>query len=302
MLARRQKPHAARLLFVGAGMALLGLALSVSIVMLKYPRHREICSSWAGPAQFDPNINQRPFAPVGSIVKSHLLNSADIQSLYEEGIIGSLEFSKLRETVNRNNANSEGKKGNDFLHRRLEMSDAAKKYYDWMKEVNEKIPFIPILPMNVTNAYDEAAVELWIAENHCIRPMPDSTSDNDPLSQRVIRRIMTNGVLITYCCQETRLELFFPPTISESIRDWSAPEGRIFFGFMIIASVLVLFSSHPYTLSNVCSAHDSVFGFINTAWLRNYFPPIGLMLVACVPTVPVDVMYTLAPTLNDVSC
>lgn len=70
------------------------------------------------------------------------------------------------------------------------MSEAAQKYYSWMKEVNSKIPFIPILPFNVTNAYDEADIELWIASHRCLRPMPDNTNTNDPLSQRVIRRIM----------------------------------------------------------------------------------------------------------------
>lgn len=87
--------------------------------------------------------------------------------------------------------------------------------------------------------------------------------------------------------------LYIPPTISELVSDWNSVEGRAFFGFELGAAVCILLSWYPFKLANaICNPlHGgcctvSVCGYcVFWATVRQFVGPIGLLLVACIPTV-----------------
>ncbi|CAE7900990.1 unnamed protein product, partial [Symbiodinium microadriaticum] len=90
---------------------------------------------------------------------------------------------------------------------------------------------------------------------------------------------------------------FLPATVSELVSKWDTVEARIFFGFEVMAALSILLSWYPYKLRNAncipleggcyiycCGKCCSM----SWAAVRQFCPPVGLMLVACVPSVKED--------------
>eukprot|EP00439_Symbiodinium_sp_Y106_P039362 s672_g4.t2 len=90
---------------------------------------------------------------------------------------------------------------------------------------------------------------------------------------------------------------FLPATVSELVSKWDTVEARIFFGFEVMAALSILLSWYPYKLRNAncipleggcyiycCGKCCS----LSWAAVRQFCPPVGLMLVACVPSVKED--------------
>jgi len=88
---------------------------------------------------------------------------------------------------------------------------------------------------------------------------------------------------------------FHPATVSEMVRDYHSPEGKIFYAFGILASVCILVSAYPWCLRNVFIGHDHsrlirpLCGsagerpiWVNLISLRQFLPPVGLMMVVCI--------------------
>lgn len=80
---------------------------------------------------------------------------------------------------------------------------------------------------------------------------------------------------------------FFPPTVSEMVHDPGSPAGKCFFAFELIGAICIFLSWYPFELRNVYIGDDLKTPF-GVSWVicRQFFPPIGMMLVACVPTTP----------------
>jgi len=86
---------------------------------------------------------------------------------------------------------------------------------------------------------------------------------------------------------------YFPQTVSEMVFDPKSPSGKCFFAFCLIGAICILASWYPWELKNVWVGDDPLFpeifpGRIHRlpTWpnLRQFLPPIGMMLVACIPT------------------
>mmetsp|Transcript_25629 Transcript_25629/g.73143 ORF Transcript_25629/g.73143 Transcript_25629/m.73143 type:complete len:316 (-) Transcript_25629:149-1096(-) len=79
----------------------------------------------------------------------------------------------------------------------------------------------------------------------------------------------------------------FPPTVSEMVHDPRSPAGKCFFAFELIGSICIFLSWYPFELRNVYIGDDLKTPF-GLSWVtcRQFLPPIGMMLVACVPTTP----------------
>lgn len=82
---------------------------------------------------------------------------------------------------------------------------------------------------------------------------------------------------------------YWPATVSEMIHDTSAPEGRIFFAFSLIAAICIFQSWYADSLRNVYVGPHAVpctCGSVYWNTFRQFVPMVGLMLLICVPTVP----------------
>lgn len=87
--------------------------------------------------------------------------------------------------------------------------------------------------------------------------------------------------------------LMLPATVSELVSQWETVEARVFFGFEIGASFCILLSWYPFLLrygscipsDGGCRISFGCCGSISWATWRQFLPPLGLLLVACVPTV-----------------
>jgi len=80
---------------------------------------------------------------------------------------------------------------------------------------------------------------------------------------------------------------FFPPTVSEMVHDPGSAAGKCFFAFELIGAICIFLSWYPFELRNVYIGDDLKTPF-GLSWVtgRQYMPPIGMMIVACVPTTP----------------
>jgi hypothetical protein len=83
---------------------------------------------------------------------------------------------------------------------------------------------------------------------------------------------------------------YWPATVSEQVHDWNSAEGRIFFGFCLIAVLLIFQSWYPYELRNVYTgrAKIGVGKWRPMYWItfRQVFPTMGLLMLISVSTVP----------------
>jgi len=80
---------------------------------------------------------------------------------------------------------------------------------------------------------------------------------------------------------------YFPPTVSEMVHDPSSPAGKSFFCFELIGAICIFMSWYPWELQNAYIG-DELKTWFGVSWVncRQFFPPIGMMIVACVPTTP----------------
>lgn len=84
-----------------------------------------------------------------------------------------------------------------------------------------------------------------------------------------------------------------PATVSEMVSKWEEPQGRVFFGFELAAAFCTLLSWYPFKLRHACcnpgdgGCRITFCSLWLCSWasLRQFVPPLGLGLVACVPTV-----------------
>jgi len=93
---------------------------------------------------------------------------------------------------------------------------------------------------------------------------------------------------------------YFPATVSEMVWNTSSAGGKCFFAFVLIGGICMLSSWYPWSLRNVYIGDDLRFpppGWLGTnqlghprgiriLMLRQFLPPIGIMLVACIPAPP----------------
>jgi len=83
--------------------------------------------------------------------------------------------------------------------------------------------------------------------------------------------------------------------IQELVSRWDMVEARIFFGFELSAALLILMSWYPFKIRSACcipaygGCRLELFGGISMSWatFRQFVPSIGLILVACCPTVKI---------------
>mmetsp|Transcript_84188 Transcript_84188/g.176186 ORF Transcript_84188/g.176186 Transcript_84188/m.176186 type:complete len:469 (-) Transcript_84188:197-1603(-) len=84
-----------------------------------------------------------------------------------------------------------------------------------------------------------------------------------------------------------------PATVSEMVSVWDTTEARVFFGFELMAAILILLSWYPFKLRNACcipiAGGCEAKWFFGSSWasVRQFCPSVGLVLVACCPTVKV---------------
>eukprot|EP00930_Biecheleria_cincta_P095305 TRINITY_DN87283_c0_g1_i1.p1 TRINITY_DN87283_c0_g1~~TRINITY_DN87283_c0_g1_i1.p1 ORF type:complete len:365 (+),score=37.04 TRINITY_DN87283_c0_g1_i1:37-1131(+) len=82
---------------------------------------------------------------------------------------------------------------------------------------------------------------------------------------------------------------YFPQTVSEMVRDPNTPAGKCFFAFMLTGAFCMLMSWYPMELRNVYVGDDRMLcclGGPTCITMRNILPPIGMLIVACIPTTP----------------
>jgi len=92
---------------------------------------------------------------------------------------------------------------------------------------------------------------------------------------------------------------YFPATVSEMVWNTSSGGGKCFFAFVLIGGICMLCSWYPWKLRNVYIGDDlKLFGGwlgkdnygnergIRVLMLRQFLPPIGIMMVACIPAPP----------------
>jgi hypothetical protein len=78
----------------------------------------------------------------------------------------------------------------------------------------------------------------------------------------------------------------FPATVSEGVSKSESAQGRLFFAFGLIAGICIFLSWYPFSLRNVYTGNEDVCGCGYWIGLRQFVPPIGLLILICVPTVP----------------
>jgi len=79
-----------------------------------------------------------------------------------------------------------------------------------------------------------------------------------------------------------------PLTVSEMVHDTNSPEGKAFYAFCLMGAICILVSWYSFELRNVyVGDHKGICGCL-CSWptLRHYLPPLGMLLVACIPVVP----------------
>lgn len=97
---------------------------------------------------------------------------------------------------------------------------------------------------------------------------------------------------------------YFPETVSELVSDPHSPRGKVFFAFTFTSAICILMSWYPWKLSNVyigdgtrfpgsfcgclpescgCKRRGRAWG-LPVLMLRQFLPPIGMLLVACIRT------------------
>eukprot|EP00928_Gymnodinium_smaydae_P026092 TRINITY_DN2058_c0_g1_i2.p1 TRINITY_DN2058_c0_g1~~TRINITY_DN2058_c0_g1_i2.p1 ORF type:complete len:678 (-),score=68.43 TRINITY_DN2058_c0_g1_i2:33-2018(-) len=89
-------------------------------------------------------------------------------------------------------------------------------------------------------------------------------------------------------------EPYRPATVSEMVMNRDEPSGKAFFGFCLIGAICILTSWYPWQLRNVYLGDDrQIFRkWCGCRWgptwlnVRTLCPPVGMLLVACVPTTP----------------
>lgn len=83
---------------------------------------------------------------------------------------------------------------------------------------------------------------------------------------------------------------YFPQTVSEMVHDPNTPAGKCFFAFMVIGAICMLMSWYPMELRNVYVGDDAkmlcCLGGPSCIAMRSILPPIGMLIVACIPTTP----------------
>lgn len=82
---------------------------------------------------------------------------------------------------------------------------------------------------------------------------------------------------------------YFPQTVSEMVHDPTTPSGKCFFAFMMSGALCMLMSWYPMELRNVYVGDDRMFcglGGPTCIAMRNILPPLGMFMVACIPTTP----------------
>jgi len=92
---------------------------------------------------------------------------------------------------------------------------------------------------------------------------------------------------------------YFPATVSEMVYNTSSGGGKCFFAFVLIGGICMLSSWYPWQLRNVYIGDDLILGAgwlgknnqgkprgISVLMLRQFLPPIGIMMVACIPAPP----------------
>jgi len=80
-----------------------------------------------------------------------------------------------------------------------------------------------------------------------------------------------------------------PQTVSELVHNQESPEGKAFFAFGLVAAICILLSWYPWQLRNVYLGDDVLLcGCCGPTWqnIRQFLPPLGMFLVACIPTAP----------------
>lgn len=82
-------------------------------------------------------------------------------------------------------------------------------------------------------------------------------------------------------------------TLSEMVRDWRTPEGKIFLPALLLPAIFFLLSGYPYVLENA-HAEPHPYGHFFTA-LRHFGVNSGLIIVALVPTLDVELRENSAP-------
>jgi len=92
---------------------------------------------------------------------------------------------------------------------------------------------------------------------------------------------------------------YFPATVSEMVYNTSSGGGKCFFAFVLIGGICMLSSWYPWQLRNVYIGDDLMIGppylgknangkdrGVSVLMLRQFLPPIGIMIVACIPAPP----------------
>jgi len=92
---------------------------------------------------------------------------------------------------------------------------------------------------------------------------------------------------------------YFPATVSEMVYNTQSGGGKCFFAFVLIGGICMSLSWYPWNLRNVYIGDDLTIleGWLGTnnqgkprgiqlLTLRQMLPPIGIMLVACIPAPP----------------
>lgn len=79
-----------------------------------------------------------------------------------------------------------------------------------------------------------------------------------------------------------------PQTVSELVHNRQSPEGKAFFAFGLMCAICILVSWYPSQLRNVYLGNKALCCGRGPTWdnLRQYMPPLGMFMVACIPTVP----------------
>eukprot|EP00928_Gymnodinium_smaydae_P078728 TRINITY_DN62816_c0_g1_i1.p1 TRINITY_DN62816_c0_g1~~TRINITY_DN62816_c0_g1_i1.p1 ORF type:complete len:365 (-),score=93.61 TRINITY_DN62816_c0_g1_i1:108-1136(-) len=82
---------------------------------------------------------------------------------------------------------------------------------------------------------------------------------------------------------------YMPQSVSEMVHNPASAVGKIFFGFMMIGAICMLVSWYPQELTNVYVGDDTKclrWCGPSIVVMRNFLPPVGMMLVACITAVP----------------
>jgi len=79
----------------------------------------------------------------------------------------------------------------------------------------------------------------------------------------------------------------FPATVSEMVHDTESAAGKCFFAFELIGAICIFLSWYPFELRNVYIG-DDLKTPLGVSWVtcRQFVPPIGMMIVACIPITP----------------